>query len=166
MSCKYKHCITVSGTTNEEIWREIRSVLGGKNIGPDSVPLMESEIADYGDWQIETGNSIVTFDKWLLWRIEIGTTSYGNLPRDKKHDGKKGHCWAPCPYSTQSSDLRTRHMLGLSSTDPLPVKVDHESMGITYYMTTASKVSKWGFECPYNGCTYFIATLGNKYFYT
>jgi len=163
MSCKDKYCITVSGTTNEEIWKEIRSLVGGTNVGTDSEVLMNSEINDYNLWVAD--NWPVSFDKWLIWRIRIGTTSYGNLPRDKKHDDKVGHCYAPCPYSIQSTDLRTRHLLNLTEIEALPTKVDHEIAGTTYYMKTSSRGSKWGFECTYIGCTHYIL-YGKKYFYT
>lgn len=163
-----KYCITVSGTTNEEQWIEIRDVLGPTpgdqpNLTTVSGNLMEADIAAYDSWVASYG--LVPFDKWLIWKIRIGTDRYGNLPADKRHDGDKvGHCWAPCPYSTQSSEIRTRHLLGLGSNDPLPVKVDHEAGGITYYMQTTSRGNRWGFACPHIGCTYFILT-GEKYFY-
>ena len=159
---KDKYCITVSGTTNEEVWREIRSILGPTNIDTSvAIDRMNNEISYYNDWVSENG--YVPFDKWLIWFIRIGTTRYGNLPEDKK--GKDvGHCYAPCPYSTQSTDLRTRHMLNLKSGDPLPTKVDHEVGGVTYYMKTGVRGNKWGYECTFPGCTYFI-TNGNNYFY-
>jgi hypothetical protein len=97
------------------------------------------------------------------WEHMYGTTASGNLP-DWKKDDHEGHCWSQCPYSTQSSDLRTRHLLGLSDTDPLPVKVDHTESGRTYFMKTEGKGSAWGYECTYDNCPYYLAN-GRRYFY-
>lgn len=164
-----RKCVTVTGTTNEDIWLEIRNALGhipvvvSGTLSEVDLLLRTRDISEYTNWVSE--NHVVPFDEWLLWRINVGTASYGNLPTDKKHDGKVGHCYAPCPYSTQSSELRTRHMLRLSPNDPLPLKVDHSSGDTTYYMKTASKGSKWGFECTYPACPHNIMS-GQKYFYT
>lgn len=159
-----RFCVTVSGTTNEEIWREIRTVIGGTDVDSiGAVELMYSDIDDYDAWVLDHWS--VPFDKWLLWRLRIGTNNYGELPRNKVHDNKVGHCYAPCPYSTQSSDLRTRHMLKLADSDTLPVKVSHELSGVNYFMSTASKGPRWGYECSFPGCPHFILN-GQKYFYT
>jgi len=164
MSRCHNRCVTVSGTTNEEIWQEIRLQLGPTNVTSSAaVTLMNSQIAEYNTWVSTNGS--VPFDKWLLWYINIGTTNYANLPKDKKHDGKVGHCYAPCPYSTQATALKTRHLLGLTAEDVLPTKVTHEVMGVTYYMKTANRGSRWGFECTYDGCSHYIIT-GERYFYT
>jgi len=158
------YCVTVSGTTIEEMWREIRSQLGPTNVNdPNMAELYTQDLQEYNDW-IST-NEAVPFDKWLLWRIRVGTIRYGNLPKNKKHDGKVGHCWAPCPYSTQSTELRTRHLLRLSENDPLPIKIDHSNNGVTYFMKTSSRGGVWGYECSYIGCTYYILN-GKKYFFT
>lgn len=158
------NCITVSGTTNEEIWQEISLVLGPKNITSSGViDYMNEEIAEYTGWVM--ANKEVPFDKWLLWKRRVGTSNYGNLPSDKKQLDKVGHCYAPCPYSTQSSDLRTSNLLSLDSGEALPDRVDHSVDGVTYYMRTASRGSKWGFECTYPGCPYYLLT-GQKYFFT
>ena len=157
-----RYCVTVSGTTNEEIWGEVRSKLGPTDTtSSEAIDRMNSEIADYNYWVSENG--YVPFDKWLVWLIRFGTLRYGNLPIDKKssHVGKS---FAPCPYSTQSSDLRTTHMLELGSTDPLPTKTDHSLSGITYYMKTAVRGGKWGYECTFSDCPHLILT-GNRYFY-
>ena len=157
-------CITASGTTTEEIWKEVRSQLGPTNVDdPNMVELYNHDLQEYTDWI--SGHGSVPFDKWLIWRIRVGTSRYGNLPKDKERDGKIGHCWAPCPYSTQSTELRTRHLLRLSDSDSLPIKVDHTSGGITYYMTTSARGSLWGYECSYIGCTHYILN-GQKYFFT
>jgi len=163
-----KYCITVSGTTNEEMWLEIADVLGPTGItasGTTSsgiLELMASDIADYNTWTSSYG--LVPFDKWLIWKYRVGTDRYGNLPENKKNVDKVGHSWCPCPYSTQSSDLRTRHLLGLGDLDPLPIKIDHTLSSTTYYMKTVSRGARWGYECSFPGCTHFILN-GEKYFY-
>jgi len=158
-----KYCITVSGTTNEEMWKEICSVLGPTNVDdPSVVPLMNSDIAAYDAWVVIYG--VVPFDKWLIWKYRIGTDRFGNLPENKKNVDKVGHSWCTCPYSNQSTDLRTRHLLGLGDSDPLPTKIDHTISNTTYYMRTVSRGARWGYECSYPGCTYFILN-GEKYFY-
>lgn len=98
------------------------------------------------------------------WREVYGTDAYGNLPQWKK-DQHVGHCYAPCPWSTQSSDLRTRHMLGLSSTDPLPARIDHTGAdNKIYYMTTTQRGTGWGYECTSDLCSYYIAN-GVRFFW-
>ena len=164
MSVYYRDCPTVTGTTNEEMWAEIRIHFGiSSTTSSGALSLRAEDLAEYSDWVIN--NWDVPFDKWFIWRLSHGTASYGNLPRDKKHEGKVGHCYTPCPYSTQSTDLRTRHLLGLDMDAVLPAKVTHELGDTTYYMKTAARGSKWGFECTYPGCPYFILT-GKRYFFT
>lgn len=157
-----KYCITVSGTTNEDMWREIRTVLGPNPTHSGTLDIMNSDISEYNTWISSHG--VVPFDKWLIWKIRFGTVRYGQLSEDKKAYKKVGHLYAPCPYSTFSTDLRTIHMLGLGSSDPLPVKVSHSLGGTDYYMTTTARGNRWGFECPFVGCTYYILN-GKKYFY-
>jgi hypothetical protein len=157
-----KLCITVSGTTSEEIWRELRSSVGGTMVDtPDGVDLMNQEIADYNTWVAENG--VVPFDKWLKWLFRVGTVRYGNLPANKTHEGKVGHSYAPCPYSTQSDDGRTRLMLKLAPTDPLPAKADHTDSGVIYYLSTTSRGTKWGHGCTFIGCPYSILNDGQRY---
>jgi hypothetical protein len=164
MSRCNNYCITVSGTTNEEIWREISLELGPKNVTASGVvDYMNEEIAEYNAWVL--ANRVVSFDKWLLWKKRIGTSNYGNLPSDNKRLNKIGHSYAPCPYSTQSSDLRTRNLLYLDVDEELPSKVDHSAGGVVYYMKTDSRGSKWGFSCTYPGCPYYLLT-GQNYFFT
>jgi len=105
---------------------------------------------------LERGNGY--FEYFLQWQYERGTTIYGNLPQHKKHE-HEGHCWAPCPYSTASSDIRSETMLGFVPT----VKNDH---GI-HYMETGSNGASWGFRCTYSGCpfTTISGNEGKKYFY-
>lgn len=109
-------------------------------------------VEDYDNWV--TTRSGIDFERWLEWRYRVGTTMYGNLPQWKK-DQHEGHCWMPCPYSTDSSDTRSEIMLG-----SVPTKVDHGD----HYMATASRGSVWGFECTYSGCPYLL-TNGTRYFY-
>ena len=158
------YCIIIFGTTNEELWVEVSLVLGPKNVTASGVvEFMYSEIAEYEAWVL--ANKSVPFDRWLIWKRRIGTSNYGNLPTNKKRLDKVGHIYAPCPYSTQSSDLRTRHLLSLGEEGDLPIKVDHSAAGITYYMKTDNRGSKWGFSCTYDGCPYYLFT-GERYFFT
>lgn len=159
-----RYCITTSGT-NEEMWLDIRNVLGPvPSDYPNYTVLMNEDIAEYNVWTATVSG--VPFDKWLIWKLRVGTDRYGNLPANKTHDGKVGHCWNPCPYSTQSSDLKTRLKLGLGALDPLPVKVDHTIGDTTYLMKTTARGARWGYECTFPGCTYpnFIL-IGEKYFF-
>lgn len=99
------------------------------------------------------------------WEYMHGTDAYGNLPQYKK-DQHVGHCYAPCPYSTQSPALRSFHMLG--NDFDLNERYNHtDANGIIYYMETTSKGSKWGFECTFNGCPYLTLPENDetKYFY-
>jgi len=95
-----------------------------------------------------------------IWRIMYGTESYGQLPQDKKDD-HVGHCYAPCPFSTQSSDGRTTSMVG----EPPPyTKIDHTAGdGRVNYMKTMYR-GGWGYECTYSGCPYLLAE-GKRYFW-
>lgn len=162
MTINDRYCVTVSGTTNEELWREVRSQLGQTDVTSiAAVGMMNNEIADYTTWT--SANGIVPFEKWLIWLIKMGTVRYGNLPENKKGD-HVGHSYAPCPYSTQSTSLRTRHLLKLADTDPLPIKVDHDIAGTVYYLRTSRKSGRWGYECTCPNCTYFILN-GKNYFY-
>lgn len=90
------------------------------------------------------------------WEDIYGTTLSGNLPQHKKHH-HVGHCWVPCPYSTQCGDLRREH-LTVSGTQE-----DHTAGGKIHYMATSCR-GKWGFECTFDGCPYYIAN-GQRYFY-
>lgn len=100
------------------------------------------------------------------WKYLYGTDAYGNLPQHKK-DQHVGHCYAPCPYSTQSDTQRSFHMLG--NDFDLSTRYNHTGPdGTIYYMEVTSKGSKWGFECTFSGCPYLILpenVEGKKYFY-
>lgn len=104
---------------------------------------------------IEDNSNNVIFERFLQWQYQYGTSVYANLPQYKKHE-HVGHCWAPCPYSTDSDGVRSESMLGFTPA----TKNDH---GI-YYMKTEGKGGVWGFECTYDGCPYYTGT-GKKYFY-
>ena len=96
------------------------------------------------------------------WEKIYGTDYEGNLPQWKKSN-HVGHCWAGCPFDYNSTELRTRHLLGLSATDPLPTKIPHTDGSKHYFMQTNYK-GAWGYTCTYSGCPYFLTT-GNRYFY-
>ena len=103
-----------------------------------------------------------TFLQWLEHRHRFGTVFYGNLP-DYTKVKHVGYCWAPCPYSTQSSDERTRIMLELGPADALPTRNDHSSGDIIYYMK-AYRRQAWGYQCTFETCP---GKSGNiPYFYT
>lgn len=101
------------------------------------------------------------------WRRIYGTEHYGQLPQYKK-DQHEGHCWRPCPYSTQSTELQTKQLLGLNPDNPLPpalTRTDHtDGNGKVHYMKTHYR-GKWGFECTFDDCDYY-QTYGEKYFYS
>ena len=102
-------------------------------------------------------------DRPDAWEHMYGTTQEGNLP-DWKKDDHVGSCWVPCPYSTQASDLRKRHLLGLGDLDPVPLGEDHTADGKIHYMRPKSKGSTWGYECTFDNCPYYLAN-GQRYFY-
>lgn len=111
---------------------------------------------DYTTWQ--AFYSSTPFEKWLQWQYKVGTTWYGNLPQHKRND-HEGHCWIPCPYSTDSSDDRSDAMWDVHG-DPTLTKNDHGNN----YMQTESNGTAWGYRCTYSGCPY--ETANNKpYFY-
>lgn len=96
------------------------------------------------------------------WRKLYGTESYGNLPQDKKSQ-HVGHMWNPCPYSSSVPEAYTRGELGLSPTDPLPVRNDHIANGKEHFMDEDYR-GGWGYECTYNNCPHLIQ-FGTRYFY-
>lgn len=98
-----------------------------------------------------------------VWEYIYGTEHTGNLPQYEK-DQHVGHCWHPCPYSTEASAFRTRALLGLADYDPLPTQNSHFDGSKIHYMKTDSRGNKWGYECTYDNCPYYIAN-GQRYFY-
>lgn len=96
------------------------------------------------------------------WEYIYGTDRVGRIPEYKptKFIGKS---YAPCPYSTQSTDLRTKLMLNIED-DTMPDKTDHSVDGVVYYMRTYRK-GRWGFECTFDNCPYYLQN-GKRYFYS
>ena len=112
--CRESCITTVSGSsTPEEIWSTFRTVHGAtyetysENYGTylGRYPTVTS-----GTVVADTPAGIPSYDTWLNWRYTAGSEVYGNLPQWKR-DQHVGHCWTPCPFSTQSSYLRTRQLL-------------------------------------------------------
>ncbi len=99
------------------------------------------------------------------WQTIYGTSAYGNLPQHKVTD-HIGHSWNPCPYSTQCPEDRARILFGITSvTGTLPARADHTSDGTVHYLRTSGRGARWGYECLFDGCTYYTDT-GNRYFRT
>ena len=115
MPCKIPCIEEISGTDREK-WEYV--VAHYAAIAPNDAD--EQFLTDWNNWQvdIDAGRDVI-FEKWIQWRCQTGSVHYGNLPEFVKTQNV-GHCHAPCPYSTQSSAGRTRIMLGLDQTDPLP----------------------------------------------
>jgi len=158
-------CITTVTGTNREKWDYMRSLYFGSYVEAREVD-DEARIADEAalatlfnaeetSWLARSPSK--PFEKWLQWKYTHGTEAYGNLPQYKVSEDV-GHCHAPCPYSTEATDLRSEHMVG-----SVPTKVTHTAGGVTYYMETAHQ-GKWGFKCVYDGCPYYL-TNGIRYFY-
>jgi hypothetical protein len=127
------------------------------------------------------------------WRQIYGTENYGNLPKYKKSQ-HVGHKYAPCPFSTQCDDLRTRIMLrdyvyeqSGNTSDLLAMNndgsflipdslIDPTLISILgygridhtdikiHYMKTSARSAKWGFECTFMNCSYRTA-VGRPYVY-
>lgn len=95
------------------------------------------------------------------WEYCYGTTTSGNLSQHKKHE-HVGHCWAPCPFSTQADDVRRENMVGTAT--PSEGTNDHTYSGKIHYMKTHSKGAVWGYECTSDTCPYYT-THGKRYFY-
>jgi hypothetical protein len=111
---------------------------------------------DHDTWLTYYSNK--PFEKWLQWQYERGTIAYGNLPQHKRND-HTGHCWMPCPYSTDSSADRSQAMWDVYGHPVLP-QVDHGDA----YMQTDSNGTVWGWRCTYSGCSY-ETTYNKPYFY-
>jgi hypothetical protein len=159
-------CVTTVSGTNREKWDYMRNLYFGGGYVETRAVDDEARIAeetalttlfneDETNWQAKAPNK--PFEKWLEWKYRHGTEAYANLPERKKTQ-HVGHIFAPCPYSTESTDLRSEHMLG-----SIPTKVTHTVGGLSYYMETAYQ-GKWGYKCPYDGCPYYLLN-GIRYFY-
>jgi len=158
------YCITVSGSTNEEKWVEVRTVIGPvPRNNQASIDLMNADIAEYNKAILDYGIS-VAFDKWLIWRLTVGTSLYGNLPTNQKINSKLGRRYLQCPYDTACSEARTRALLLLSDTDVLPSRFLHEIGTDHYYMKVSPRGNRWGYECTFPGCPFHI-TNNKNYFY-
>lgn len=135
----------------------------------------------YVDWHSARYESIPDFDspatssgvgwyEWLKWKNTHGTVYYGNLPQHTKHE-HVGYSWMPCPYDNNSNldldpdtgnhTLRRRHLLGGTPSQA----VDHSENNKRYYMRPTSRGARWGFECSFDDCPYYINS-GRRYFYT
>lgn len=160
-------CVRVISGTDREKWEYVRDLYypTRTETRDASDPAYIAEQAELDDIYNEDHTiwlayySHVPFEKFMQWYYTYGTYQYNNLPEHKKHE-HIGHCFAPCPYDSNAKELRTRHLLDLGDSDPLPTRNDH---GI-YYMRTTSKGSKWGFECTFDNCPYYVAN-GQRYFY-
>lgn len=164
MMRRKNYCITTIGVTKEEIWKEIRSVKGPVPLDgyQPHIDLMMDDIAEYNNYLTSYGVG-TPFKKWLLWKLETGSTIYGNFPENKKFS-HVGHCFSPCPYDSDCDEIRVRVLLGLTEADPLPVRVTHIVGTTSYFMETTNRGSKWGYQCTFPGCSFFLST-GTKYFY-
>lgn len=140
----------------QSAWEDIRDFFGPRtSVGSSRY------IEDLSYWNIYAAEKsldpvtdVSTFGKWLIWKCKYGSNNYGNLPtRVRDHEGVS--C-VPCPYSTDSSDVRSLLWLGSEPT----LKNDHGS----YYMKVSQRGSVWGWECTNPNCQYKLDT-GNIYFH-
>lgn len=179
-NCKPPCVGIINGTTRQK-WNYVRNLYqssytlasGTYDYYDDRDPLDPARVADelsYAEmYQADLSYwlsyySSIPFEFYLQWRYQYGTRVYNNLPQPN-YLNNVGHCWMPCPYSTECSDDRTRLMLGLSSSDPLPPKTSHTLLdGRKVYLKMSAVSSSWGFECKFDGCPYYIAN-GSRYFY-
>lgn len=96
------------------------------------------------------------------WKKLYGTEYYGNLPQYKV-SGHVGKCYASCPFDIEATDIRTRHLLGISTSGTLPIKTSHIGDDDKhYYMEMVNLGSFWGWRCTYSGCPFLLDT-GSKY---
>ena len=97
------------------------------------------------------------------WKKLYGTEAFGNLPQYKVFD-HVGKCYAPCAYDVSASDIRTRHLLNITTSGVLPLKVAHiGNDNKYYYMKMVNMGGFWGWECTYSGCPFLLST-GSPYF--
>jgi len=160
-------CVEIITGTDREKWDYVRAVYYGdyesREINDPARMSDEAEIdakfaEDYAVWSSIYPH--VPLEKFMQWYYEYGTYQYGNLP-DWKKDDHVGHCFAPCTYDSNASEARTRNLLGLASNEVLPARVPHGN----YYMRTTNRgANRWGFECTYDNCPYYLAN-GRRYFY-
>ena len=156
--------INTVGMNDQDIWLTIRNVLGPV---PDMsnqlfIDLRDRDFADYQHY-IATYGGTATFKQWFMWKLTTGSSIYGSLGRTLKNT-HEGHCYAPCPYSVSCDEARTRIMLKLSDTDPLPIQVSHTIGSTDYFLKSSNRGSIWGYECTCPNCSFLLAT-GKKYFF-
>ena len=156
--------IDTRGMSNEDIWEAICNVFGPV---PDLsnqiyIDLRTQDLADYQTYLSLYGGS-TTFKQWFMWKLTTGSAVYGRLGADTK-SSHVGHCYAICPYSIDCGETRTRIMLKLSDTDPLPTQVSHTVGGVDYFLKSTNRGSKWGYECTCPTCSFLLST-GKEYFY-
>lgn len=159
--CLYR-CPDVNDSSLYTSWSGTRDHYGPKpNAMTDEKhdALYAEDLGDYITWADDTGRDSDPYDpslfqKFLNWKLSIGTTNYGNLPQRKREH--TGISCIPCPYDTDSSAERSEYWLG----EPVGTQVDHGE----HYMRVANRGRIWGFECTYSGCPYEVAN-GRPYFY-
>jgi hypothetical protein len=155
-------CTTFSKDSIQVAWTDIRAHFGPiVDWSLEAGSLAATDVATWTAWATAKGidpSDVTRFGKWLIWLLSYGTVEYGNLPtRIRDHVGIS--C-IPCPYDTSATPLRTRLVLGLEDTDPLPTQSDH---GI-YYMKVSSRGGTWGFECTSLNCPFYL-TNGIHFFH-
>jgi hypothetical protein len=170
-------CVKIVSGTDRQKWNYVRNLYQPSYVVDSSYNYVDprpasdpARIEDEAGYFLDFNEDLAVwqslhytkpFEKFLQWRNEIGTTAYGNLPQHKRQE-HVGHCWAPCPYSTQSSDFRTRSLLGITISGSLPTKVNHVlSDGREVFLQNADGGV---FICPFDGCTHYI-TNGTRYHY-
>ena len=88
----------------------------------------------------------------------------GNFPEYKVNE-HVGKCFAPCPFDVDASSIRTMHLLDISISGTLPLKVSHiGSDNKHYYMRPTNVGGTWGYMCTYSGCPYLLDN-GEPYIY-
>lgn len=173
--CKVGCIEILDGATNREKWDYVRSFFI-KYPDPDprdvSDPariadenrldgLYTTDLANWQQYNTDT-NSSVPFERWLQWKWTYNTEMYGNLPQYRafEHTGK---VYAPCPYDTSCPEERTRILLDLGLSNPLPAQTIHE-IGDRHYYMIETRNGRWGYQCTFDNCPYYIST-GQRFFY-
>lgn len=149
-------CTTYRTDNIGNAWLDIRSVIGP--VLPVGSDAYNRDISEWTSWAIANSydpiSSVVEFGKWLLWKCNFGTTSYGNLPTRKRDH--VGISYIPCPYDSNNYDpVRSSLWLGfIPSTTS-----DHGN----HYMKVSNNGASWGFSCTFDGCPFFLDN-GYSYF--
>jgi hypothetical protein len=87
----------------------------------------------------------------------------GNFP-EYRVDEHVGNCYSPCPFDIDAPELRTRHLLGISISGTLPLRVAHIGSDNKHYYMKTTNNGDWGYICTFSGCTYLIDN-GVSFFY-